>query len=226
MPTTTSQSAGERARNVVERFSFRNLTLAFVVAALLASLAAAMVLRAPEQYQSTAILVIDNPRALAAAGDDGAVNKLDRLRGKYATLAATRAIAGPVAEELGAAPDAVIGSTDVFASPSTLALVVVGRGGTAGRATTLATGMAEGIVEYVEEEHQRNDVPPENRFAFTVAQPAVSAQETSPSTERAVDVAALTFGLSLVAAYVLLQLMRTPVVAPEPVITDIHSRGG
>lgn len=225
MPTT-STSAAERARNVVERFSFRNLTLAFGAAALLAALAAAIVLRAPEQYESTAILIIDNPRALAAAGDDGTVNKLDRLRGKYVTLAATRTIADPVADELGVAPGAVIESTSVFASPSTLALVVVGRGGTADRATTLASGMAQGIVRYVEDEHERNDVPRDDRFAFTVAQPATSAQQTSPSTDRAVDAAALTFGLALVAVYVLLQLVRTPVVAPEPVMTEAPKRGG
>ena len=215
-----SPTVADRARNVVERFSLRNLTLAFVVAAFLAGLAAAVALRAPEQYESTAVLVIDNPLALATAGDDATVNKLDRLRGKYATLASTRAIAGPVGDDLGIGPGAVIGSTDVFPSPSTLALVVVGRGSTADRATDAATAMAEGIVEYVEEEHEANAVPPQDRFSFTVASPAVVARQTSPSTERAVDVGILTFGLSLVAVYVVLQLVRSPVIAPEPLTVE------
>lgn len=215
MPSTRPTFT-DRARNVVERFSFRNLTLAFGVAALLAGSAAAITLRAPEQYEATAILVIDNPLALATAGDDGTVNKLDRLRGKYATLSATRAIAAPVAEELGVGPGAVIGRTEVFASTSTLGLVVVGRGSTADGATSMAGAMADGIVAYVEEEHEANAVPTEDRFTFTVAQPAQFARKTSPSTDRALDTAVLTFGLSLVAAYVVLQLLRTPVVAPQP----------
>lgn len=218
--TSTRPTMADRVRNVVERFSFRNLTLAFGVAALAAAAAAAVVLRAPEQYEANAVLVIDNPFALATAGDDGTVNKLDRLRGKYATLAATTAIAGPVADDLGVGPGAVLGGTEVFAAPSTLGLVVVGRGGTAERATAMATGMAEGLVEYVEEEHEANGVPPEDRFELTIAQPALAARQTAPSTDRAVDVALLAFGLSVVAVYVVLQLVRTPVVAPEPVLGD------
>jgi hypothetical protein len=206
----------DRARNVVERFSFRNLTLAFGAAALLAGLAAAVTLRAPEQYEATTILVIDNPLALATSGDDGTVNKLDRLRGKYATLAATQAIAAPVAEELGVGPGAVIERTEVFASPSTLGLVVVGRGGTADGATSMADAMADGIVDYVEAEHEANAVPAEDRFTFTVVQPAQSARKSSPSNDRALDSAVLTFGFSLVAAYVILQLLRTPIVTPQP----------
>lgn len=215
MPST-SPTFADRARSVVERFSFRNLTLALGVAALLAAVAATLALRAPEQHESTAVLVIDNPFALATAGDDGTVNKLDRLRGKYATLAATRAIAEPVAEDLGIGPGAVIASTEVFPATSTLGLIVVGRAPTAAQAVERAAAMSVGIVDYVEREHEVNDVPPEDRFSFTIVEPATSARRTSPSTDRAIDVAALTFGLSLVAVYVVLQLMRTPVVVPEP----------
>lgn len=215
-------TAADRARAVVERFSFRNLTFAVGIAALLAAFAAVVSLRAPERYESTAVLVIDNPRALAVAGDDGTVNKLDRLRGKYATLAGTEAIAGPVSQELGVPASAVIGTTDVFAAPSTLGLVVRARGGDADAAVARAQAMAEGIVDYVREEHEDNDVPAEHRFVFEVVQPATFAIKTSPSSERAREAAALTFVVGLVAAYVTLQMVRAPVVVPavEPVATD------
>lgn len=213
----------DRARGVVERFSFRNLTLAIGAAALFAGLAALLVLRAPEQYESSAVLVIDNPFALATAGDEGTVNKLDKLRGKYVTLARTTAIAGPVADDLGIAPGAVIESTEVFAAPSTLALVVIGRAGTEQRAIARAAAMADGIVDYVVDEHEDNSVPPAHRFTFTVAEPADSARKTSPSTDRAMEAAAIAFALSLVTAYVVLQFVRTPVVVPHPVDAESHS---
>lgn len=215
MPST-SPTIADRTRAVVERFSFRNLTLALGVAALFAGVAAALTLRAAEEYESSAVLLIDNPFALAT-GDEGTVNKLDKLRGKYATLANTRAIAGPVAVELGIRPGAVIGSTEVFAAPSTLALVIVGRAGTERQAVDRASAMADGIIDFVVREHEANDVPREDRFTFEAVQPATFARQTSPSTERALEAAAITFALSLVATYVALQFVRAPVVLPREV---------
>lgn len=211
----TPPSASDRLAGVVDRFSFRNLTFAIGIAALLAAVAAVLSLRAPERHESSALLVIDNPRALATAGDDGTVNKLDRLRGKYATLATTEAIAGPVASELGTTPAAVLDSTEVFAAPSTLGLIVRARADTAGDAVDRAQAMAEGIVDYVADEHEANAVPAEHRFVFDVVQPATSAVQTSPSDERAREAAGLTFAAALVAAYVALQLIRSPVVVPD-----------
>lgn len=222
--TSTRPTLADRTRAVVERFSFRNLTFAVGIAALLAAMAAVVSLRAPERYESTAVLVIDNPRALAVAGNDGTVNKLDRLRGKYATLASTEAIAGPVAEGLGVPARAIIGSTEVFAAPSTLALVVRARGGEREVAVTRAQAMAEGIVRYVEAEHEENDVPAEHRFVFEVVQPAAFAAQTSPSSERAQEAAGLTFVVALVAAYVVLQMVRAPVVVPAVVPADADDR--
>lgn len=222
--TSTQPTLTDRARGVVERFSFRNLTFAVGIAALLAALAAVVSLRAPERYESTAVLVIDNPRALATAGNDGTVNKLDRLRGKYATLASTEAIAGPVGRELGVPPRAIIGSTEVFAAPSTLALVVRARGGARDVAVARAQAMADGIVRYVEVEHEENDVPAEHRFVFEVVQPAAFAVQTSPSSERAQEAAVLTFVVALVAAYVALQLVRAPVVVPTVAPVDPDPR--
>jgi hypothetical protein len=213
---TPKPTLADRGRGVVERFSLRNLTLAIGAAALLAAIAAVVALQAPERWESTAVLVIDNPRALATAGDDGTVNKLDRLRGKYATLARTEAIAGPVADELGVRPREIIDSTEVFAAPATLGVIVRARADRSDVATARAAAMARGLADYVEAEHEANAVPPEHRFVFDLVQPARDATKTSPSTERAREAALLTFGVSLVAVYVLLQMVRSPVVVPPP----------
>jgi capsular polysaccharide biosynthesis protein len=217
----TSLTFDERVRGVVERFSLRNLTIAVGIAALLAGIAAVVSVSAPEKYESTAVLVIDNPLALAAAGDDGTVNKLDRLRGKYAALADTTVIAGPVAEQLGVTPDEIIGSTEVTASPSTLGLIVAAEAGTAEVAMARAAAMADGLVDYVSAEHETYEVPAENRFFFEVVQPADTAAKTSPSSERAREAAAIAFVVALVAVYVVLQMLRVPAVLP-----DLRERDG
>ena len=51
----------------------------------------------PDHVHSTAVMLIDDPPALATAGDDGQLLKLDGLRLKYAALVGTDLIAQPVA---------------------------------------------------------------------------------------------------------------------------------
>lgn len=204
----------ERARGVVERFSFRNLTLAVCAAALLAGLAAAAMLQAPERYESVTVMIIDNPLALATAGDDSTIAKLDRLRGKYSTLAGTEAIAAPVADALGISPRAVLASTEVVATTSTLSLAVIADADTPEVAMERSAAMAQGIIDYVAREHEANAVPPGDRFVFQVVQPGRVAAKTSPTSDAALETAAVAFAVALVASYVVLQLVRSPVGVP------------
>jgi uncharacterized membrane protein YjjP (DUF1212 family) len=99
--------------------------------------------------------------------------------------------------------------------------VVVAVGGTSDVAIARAAAMADGIVRYVATEHEAYAVPAEHRFFFKVVQPAVSATKTSPSSDRARDAAAIAFVVALVAVYVVLQMLRVPVVVP-----DLRARGG
>ena len=203
-------SFADRARVAVERFSIRNLTYALLAAVLLAALAAALTLRAPAEYRSVAVLLIDNPVALASSGNEGTVNKLEQLRGKYATLANTEVIAGPVASELGLGVGDVIRRTDVDPAPSTLSLVVVAHGSEASSTRELANAMARGIGAFVQAEHEEHAIPAADRFAIEVVQEASPAAQTSPSTERALTSAAIVFAVVLAIAYFALQLFRPP----------------
>lgn len=208
-------SFADRARVAVERFSIQNLTYALLAAVLLAAIVAALTLQASPTYQTNAVLLIDSPLALAASGDEGTVTKLAHLRGKYATLADTEVIAGPVAAELGLTLDDVTDRTDVSPPPSTLSLVVTARGDTAEEAEELADAMAAGISEFVAQEHEDNSVPAPNRFVIEVVQDADPAVQIAPSAKRALAGAGVVFLLALGLAYLALQLFRPPVPAGE-----------
>lgn len=211
----TKPLLAERARAVVDQFSIRNFTLALVAAALVGSISAALAMRGPTVYESRSVLLIDNPLAFATAGDDGTILKLDRLRTKYATLAGTQAIAGPAAKALGLGQGVVLSSTDVVAPPSSLALVVAARSARAKSAVALAAAMSTSIVDYVVQEHEANHIPPADRFAFKIVQPASFAAKTSPLPESARSAGLLGFGIALAISYVGLQLLRSP-IPPAP----------
>ncbi len=214
--STNRPSLADRARAVVEQFSLRNFVLALIAAALVASVSAAMVLREPAVYESRAVLLIDNPLALATAGDEGTILKLDRLRIKYATLAHTEVIAGPVAKALDLPLGAVLGATDVVATPASLSLVVAARSGKPTAAVALAAAMSTGIVDFVVQEHEANHVPPNDRFVFRVVQPAKFAVKTAPLPRSARSSGAIAFVAALAVAYIGLQLLRAPLVAARP----------
>lgn len=220
---TASSNPAPRVRIALERFSLRNLVLALVAAVLLAGMAAAWSLRAPDRYESVAVLIIDNPLALARSGDDATVNKLQLLRGKYATLAATEVIAGPVAESLGLTPGEVIGRTSVLPLPSTLTLVVVADGSRQAGTQELAAAMADGIGEFVEDEHERFGVPAADRFAIDVVQPATRASKVSPTAAAALTSALVVFAIAIAVVYLALQLLRPPV--PPGGVMDRDDRG-
>lgn len=207
MPTL---SLADRARVAVERFSIRNFTYALLAAVLAAGLSAAVTLRAPAEYRSAAVLLIDNPLALATAGDDATVNKLQQLRGKYAALANTELIAAPVADELGMSVGAVIDSTVVEPTPATLSLLVTAKGDDAARTQALAAAMSTEIGTYVQAEHETYGVAQADRFSIRVVQEASPAIQTSPSSDRALSSAAVAFLVVLAVAYLALQLLRPP----------------
>lgn len=212
MPTT---SLADRLRIAVERFSLRNLVYALLGATLLAGVSAAVTLRAAEAHESVAVLLIDNPLALATSGNESTVNKLEQLRGKYATLAHTDVIAGPVAQRLGLRVDEVIADTVVSPTPATLSLFVSARAAEPEQARALAAALSDEIGAFVAAEHEQHGVPAADRFTIRVVQPASSPVQVSPSSDRAVSSALVSLLVALGVAYLALQLLRPPLAAGE-----------
>lgn len=186
--------------------------LAIVAAALGALLSAALVgaaeLRGPTTYTATATMLIDDPYALATAGDSGPLLKLDTLRVKYAGLVDTDVIAGPVATRLGLPVTAVLGSVSAQVPGESLLMPVVATWGSARRAVLLADATAAQVTAYVQQEEQAFGVPAKDRFTITDIAPAAAAVAHGPSRARALtDEVAVAIG-ALVAIFLAVQLLR------------------
>jgi capsular polysaccharide biosynthesis protein len=166
----------------------RSIILAVVGALLVGALAAVIVginaARAVPTYQSTAVLSIDEPGAIALSNDDGVIAKLSRLRTKYAGLMRTQVFAQPVADQLGLPVGSVTGAVSVAADPASLLLIVGARSSDGTRAHDIAEAVAEHLVDYVQDEQTANEIPEPRRVSFAVVTPASNPVKTSPTDRR------------------------------------------
>ncbi|MGZ6791328.1 MAG: hypothetical protein ACXVGH_00115 [Mycobacteriales bacterium] len=171
----------------------RPSTLALLVAVLAAVLAAGAAgvaaHRSPGSQTSTALLSLDEPRAVAAAGDAGVLEKLSRIRLKYLGLVGTDRLAVPVASVLGVPVSQVRGRLSATASPADLLLRVSCSGPAARRC---AQALATSLVAYVSSEQVTNGIPADQRLEAAVVQDAGPALAPASSRTR-------TLGLALVA---------------------------
>jgi capsular polysaccharide biosynthesis protein len=185
----------------------RNLVLALTIAVFAAALGATIILREPGKYSSTATLLINDPQQLATAGDDGMINKLNALRLKYAGLAATSTIAGPVAEQLGIDEKTVATDTVALPGPDSLILSAQATTSSPSMAQRMAQGVADELITYVNSENSRFNLPPNLQYSFSVVNPATAATQIAPSQTRAATVGGAMAAVALIAAYVTLQLV-------------------
>ncbi len=182
------------------------IALVGVVAAAIAGL---VTLAGDPVYRSQTLLSIDQPAALAASTDGGLLDKLSRLRIKYTDLIATPEVATDAADELGLPVGKVIGSLSASAPPLSLTVVIAARAGDDEQAVAIANAAADSLVAYVADELEAADVPPAQRYEFTVLTPAVGAAKIEPTSDAAVR-AAISFGLlTLGASYVAFELLGT-----------------
>lgn len=152
-------------------------------------------------FEAEAALLIDQPQAIAAADGGEVLGKLSNLRLKYTGLVRTRALTEPIAEAVGASPDQVAGRISASAPPESLLIVVRASSAQRDAAVELADATSQALQDYVEQEHEREGIPPENRFVLTEVTPAEDAFVVDDSTRRqALRAAALLATLGLVVA--------------------------
>jgi hypothetical protein len=173
------------------RFNLRHAAVALVIGGLVGALLAMAVGGRQETYESRAVLAIDQPLAIAASDSGGIVEKLGRLRGKYAGLVRTNVIAEPVAERTGQPLATVRGDLSAYADDTSLLLAVAAHSTNPAMARTLAAAAAEEIVGYADAEQQRYSIPKAQRFVFEVVVPAGSARSVTPERSRQLRVGAL-----------------------------------
>jgi capsular polysaccharide biosynthesis protein len=165
------------------------IVLGLVVALLLSIAGAMSVLHAAVTYNSTAVMLIDDPPALATAGDDGQLLKLDALRLKYQALVSTDLIAQPVATELGLPVGDVLGSTSAVVPYQSLLMDVTGTWSTPGMAQRLAQATANEVTKFVKYEAEVYNIPAVDRYTFIVIDPATAATADRPSHAHALTLA-------------------------------------
>jgi hypothetical protein len=169
--------------------------LAFLLAALVAVLAAAaaglIVRGSSSTFTSTALVSIDEPRAVAAAGDGGVIDKLSRIRFKYAGLVPTDKLAAPVAQQLGVPIEQVRGRLSASVHITDLLLRLSCVEPDAGSARRCSDALATSMVAFVAREQSTNGIPPDQRLVMAPVQAAGPAVATGPRRTRTVGAAGL-----------------------------------
>lgn len=185
----------------------RRLIISALAAVIIAAVAAAIVLGGDKVHQSRALVVIDQPVALATGTDGGLLDKLSRLRIKYADLVPTAEISGPAAETLGLPLGRVAGAVSAEVPQLSLTIAITARSGDADEAVAIANAVADSLAEYADAELAEVGVPEKDRYVFRVVIPAGNARQIDPTAGEALK-AAVSFGLlTLGAAYVLFELL-------------------
>ena len=187
--------------------STRNAAIAMALAAGFAAVAATIVLLGPPTYQSQATLAIDQPRAVQDSPDTGIIDKLDRLRLKYAGLADTALVLDPIARELGERVGELRDETVVVVGPQSLLMFPTATADKERDAERRAQALADAIATYADDEQARNGIPAAERYRFSVIEAASDANKVSPTNRSAVAAAALAAILAVGVAYVVLQLV-------------------
>ena len=147
-------------------------------------------------YASQTGLIVDDSYGIATAGDEGLLVKLVAVRAKYQGLAATDAMAGPVAAKLGLPVDKVLSATSVATPPDSLIMVVTATWTNAREAQRLSSAMAAEIITYVNDENLQYQIPGADQFIIHVVNPTTAATLSTPSHRKS---AADAIGLAVVA---------------------------
>jgi capsular polysaccharide biosynthesis protein len=184
------------------------IVLSLIVAVLLGTIGALSLMRGAVTYSSTAVMLIDDPPALATAGDDGQLLKLDALRLKYQALVSTDLIAQPVATQLGLSVGDVLGATTAVVPYQSLLMDVSGTWSTPQVAQRLAQATANQVTKFVQYEAEVYNIPAVDRYTFIVIDPATAATANRPSHAHALTLAVGLAVAGFAATFVVTQFWR------------------
>ena len=195
-------------------FNRANFVAALICGVLVAALAGAIVLTRPAKYESTATVAVDQP-ALIASGGDRVIDKLQRIRVKYAPLLKTDVMTEPLAKQLGTTP-ADLRSTLSATTPADNVLIVVkATTGSRTQSQNYAAKAADLLASYAKDEQARDSVPPSQQFQLVVVDQARPGTKTEPSQVRAFAFALVAGLIALGVVYVALQLLRPRTAEPD-----------
>jgi len=175
--------------------------IAIVTGAVAGAIAAGTRSSGTTHYRSQTVLLFDQTRAIASAGDGGVLVKLSLVRGKYVDLLQTAEITAPVAKTTGLPESAIRGAVQAVAPPNQFVVDVTATWPSAADAPKIATAAASQLIAYSVREQAAAGVPAADRIAISVVTPATPAVEVRASRKRTVAIAAaVAVGAALVVA--------------------------
>lgn len=177
--------------------------VAGIVVVLLITGATLLLFPRGEAWQSRATLLIDQPLAIAVSQDPGVIDKLARLRFKYAGIVETDEFTSFVSERSDVATEDLEDSEILAEVPPDSLLLFVGARGERDVVQMLASDAADALIEFVEEEHDEANVPDRERFFFELVSPADEPEEVDPS-RSGIALTLLTAGVILAVAAVVI----------------------
>ena len=185
--------------------SVANLLVALAVGLIAAAFGYANVMRAPATYQSSAILLMDQPLELTR-GDNGVVVKLNQLRGKYVALVTTSEVMAPAARIAGLPIGQMRAAQRPVFPTSTLTILPLARAKDPLVAQKIAQATAQALSQYVTEEQAATGLDPILRLSLRIVQDAGPGVKVAPLASRGRQVGIVAGAAGVLLAYVGLQL--------------------
>jgi capsular polysaccharide biosynthesis protein len=177
-------------RAYVERLTMPSIgavLLVAIVGLLVAGLSAASLQRRDPAYESSQLLLIDQPAALALAPSGDLVAKLASLRFKYTSLLLADSVLEPAAEAVGLPAGALAGAVRASAPPESLLIRITARTSAAEPAPRIAEAIATSLAQYVADEQSALGVPEASRIELTAIRAASAAVQVEPSSGRSLS---------------------------------------
>jgi capsular polysaccharide biosynthesis protein len=139
--------------------------------------------RAPT-YVASAATMLDQPLTIAQSQDAGVVDKLARLRLKYAGILRSDAVVNAAATSAGVSRDTVAATEVVRVDPGSLLLYVGASGTRPAQAVRVANALASALSSYVTREQRSAQIAPRDRVELTVLAPARHAAAVLPTSRQ------------------------------------------
>lgn len=192
-------------RELLTRSSLAAITV--VVAVLGGAVGDVAVELRPDVYAAQTAVTLDQPLTISQSQDAGVVDKLSRLRLKYAGVLRSDEVVGAVATSTGQSAGTVRGALFTGQDPASLLLFIGARAGSPRLALRLANAYAQQLQQFVQHEQTSNAIAPRDRLTLDILVPARYAAHVSP-TRRQRLVGAV--GAAVVAALLVLGLAALP----------------
>lgn len=206
--TPPRAGAGYRWRRLADSPVAMVVLLAVAAAILAGGGAAAYEASRPTTYRSDAVLLIDQPAAIAVSGNDGVILKLARLKVKYVGIISSQEFQQPVAVTTGIPLGAVHAALQATNDPTSLLLHVDATMGNAADAQRLAEAAARALVLYTHQEQTEARIPNIEQVTFTIVTPATPAARVTPNRPRAALVGVVVFIAVLIVGALVADLVR------------------